>query len=61
VCDDKISPTTQEVEIAEDHALRQKVIKTPISTNKVSMVVYKCNPNYKGGIDRMTVVPGWPR
>jgi hypothetical protein len=30
----------------------QKVIKTPISKNKLSTMVHACNPSYEGGRDR---------
>jgi hypothetical protein len=36
--------------------LKQNVNETPISTNKLSMVVCTCHPNYVGGIGRKIMV-----
>jgi hypothetical protein len=39
----------------------QKIIKTPsISKNKVGMVVHACNPSYKKGMGRKSMVQGLP-
>jgi hypothetical protein len=39
---------------------RQKVSKTSISTNKLSMVVHICNASYVGGIARRSIMRGLP-
>jgi hypothetical protein len=33
----------------------------PLSKNKLDVVFRICNPSYRGGIGRRTVVQGWPR
>jgi hypothetical protein len=46
----------------EDHSLRPawaKVRKTPISTNKLDMVVHVCYFSYARGIGKRISVQGW--
>jgi hypothetical protein len=35
---------------------RQKVLETPISTNKPGLMVCACDPNYTGSVGRRIVV-----
>jgi hypothetical protein len=54
---------TQEVEIRRitvPGQPRQKVRKTPMSTNKTGVLVHACNPSYDEGISKRIVVQGWP-
>jgi hypothetical protein len=39
---------------------RQKVSKTPVSTNKLNVVVYACDPSYAGVISRNIVIHSQP-
>jgi hypothetical protein len=50
-----VIPATWEAEMGRITAgsqPRQNVSETPISTNKLGMVVYSCNPSYARGIGR---------
>jgi hypothetical protein len=59
-----VIPATQEVEIERIMVWcqsRQKVSKTPLSTNKYGMVVHACNPSFLGGIGRRPALASWHR
>jgi hypothetical protein len=38
-----------------EYSLRPIRVKDPMSTNKIGMVAYACDPNYVGGRDRIVV------
>jgi hypothetical protein len=39
----------------------QKVIKTPISTNKLGLVAYACNPSHVGNVCWRLEAQAWPQ
>jgi hypothetical protein len=42
-------------------SLGKKLVRSPISTKKLGLVVYICNPSYVRGIGQWIVVCGRPR